>query len=203
MFIWFILKDRLFNKRFEFRRCRSGGMDIQITLILSYIFVGIMPLYVINLDVSLFINSSFTFLVVLNDVLYRSEWMNSKKKIIIEYIYIYIYIYIWQLSKCWSRLIKLNYALVWDVKSLFFGLNMHNCIYCIVLIFEFTFIHYLVGRRLKDWKIKIYNLLHFVLIFEFILIYLIYVLFTLKVEDNFRKRKSQPKKTKIDYYLYI
>jgi len=49
-------------------------MDIPVTLILSYIFAGIMPLYVINLDdVSLFADSSFMFLVVLNDVISRFE----------------------------------------------------------------------------------------------------------------------------------
>jgi len=49
-------------------------MDIPVTLILSYIFVGIMPLYAINLDaVSLFVDSSFTFLAVLNDVTSRFE----------------------------------------------------------------------------------------------------------------------------------
>jgi len=62
------------------------AMDIPVTLILSSIFVGIMPLYAINLDaVSLFADSSFTFLAVLNDVIPRFEWMNiilflSKKK---------------------------------------------------------------------------------------------------------------------------
>jgi len=49
-------------------------MDIPVTLILSYIFVGIMPLYAINLDVvSLFADPSFTFLAVLNDVISRFE----------------------------------------------------------------------------------------------------------------------------------
>jgi len=49
-------------------------MDIPVTLILSYIFVGIMSLYVINLDVvSLFADLSFTFLAVLNDVISRFE----------------------------------------------------------------------------------------------------------------------------------
>jgi len=49
-------------------------MDIPVTLILSYIFVGIMSLYAINLDVvSLFADSSFTFLAVLNDVISRFE----------------------------------------------------------------------------------------------------------------------------------
>jgi len=48
------------------------AMDIPVTLILSYIFVGIMLLYAINLDVvSLFADSSFTFLAVLNDVISR------------------------------------------------------------------------------------------------------------------------------------
>jgi len=52
----------------------SEAMDIPVTLILSYIFVGIMPLYAINLDaVSLFADSSFTFLAVLNDVISRFE----------------------------------------------------------------------------------------------------------------------------------
>ena len=49
-------------------------MDIPVTLLLSYIFVGIMPLYAINLNVvSLFADSSFTFLAVLNDVIFRFE----------------------------------------------------------------------------------------------------------------------------------
>ncbi|RHN82459.1 hypothetical protein MtrunA17_Chr1g0210131 [Medicago truncatula] len=49
-------------------------MNIPVTLILSYIFVGIMPLYAINLDVvSLFADSSVTFLAVLNDVISRFE----------------------------------------------------------------------------------------------------------------------------------
>jgi len=46
-------------------------------------------------------------------------------------------------------------------------------------------------------KSDIYNLLHFVLIFEFTLIYLLFVLFKLKVEGNFGRRKSQPKRAKI------
>jgi len=50
------------------------AMNILVTLILSYIFVGIMLLYAINLDnVSLFADSSFTFLAVLNDVISRFE----------------------------------------------------------------------------------------------------------------------------------
>jgi len=49
-------------------------MDIPVTLILPYIFVGIMPLYAINLDVvSLFTDSSFTFLAVLNKVISQFE----------------------------------------------------------------------------------------------------------------------------------
>ena len=64
------------------------AIDIPVTLILSYIFVGIMPLYAINLDVvSLFADLSFTFLAVLNYVISRFEWMNiilflSKKKVL-------------------------------------------------------------------------------------------------------------------------
>jgi len=50
------------------------AMDIPVNLILSYIFVGIMPLYAINLNVvSLFADSSFTFLAVLNDVISQFE----------------------------------------------------------------------------------------------------------------------------------
>ncbi|AES98220.1 transmembrane protein, putative [Medicago truncatula] len=50
------------------------AIDIPVTLILSYIFVGIIPLYAINLDaVSMFVDSSFTFLAVLNDVISRFE----------------------------------------------------------------------------------------------------------------------------------
>jgi len=68
------MKNRLSNQIFERQRCRSGGMDIPVTLILSYIFVGIMPLYAINLDaVSLFADLSFMFLAVLNDVICRFE----------------------------------------------------------------------------------------------------------------------------------
>jgi len=49
-------------------------MDIPVTLILSYIFVDIMSLYAINLDdVSLFVDSSFTFLTVLNDIISQFE----------------------------------------------------------------------------------------------------------------------------------
>jgi len=52
------------------------AMNIPVTLILSYIFVGIMSLYAINLDVvSLFADSSFTFLAMLNDVI--SIWKNE------------------------------------------------------------------------------------------------------------------------------
>jgi hypothetical protein len=52
--------------------------------------VGIMSLYVINLDVvSLFADLSFMFLTVLNDVLYQFEWINivlflSKKNLLIN-----------------------------------------------------------------------------------------------------------------------
>ncbi|AES65788.1 transmembrane protein, putative [Medicago truncatula] len=50
------------------------AMNIPFTLILSYIFVGIMPLYAINLNaVSLFADSAFMFLAVLNDVISRFE----------------------------------------------------------------------------------------------------------------------------------
>ena len=49
-------------------------MDIPVTLILSYIFVGIMPLYAINLDVvSLFTDSSFTILAMLNNITSQLE----------------------------------------------------------------------------------------------------------------------------------
>jgi len=69
--------DRLFNQRFDHQRCRSEDMNIPVTLVFSYIFVDIMPLYAINLDVvSLFADSSFTCLAVLNDVISRFEWMN-------------------------------------------------------------------------------------------------------------------------------
>jgi len=46
------------------------AMDIPVTLILSYNFIGIMPLYAIYLDaVNLFADSSFMFLAVFNDVI--------------------------------------------------------------------------------------------------------------------------------------
>jgi len=64
-------------KDLEFNVADPDAMDIPVTLILSYIFVGIMPLYSINLDVvSLFADSSFTFLAVLNDVISQFKWMN-------------------------------------------------------------------------------------------------------------------------------
>ena len=86
VFIWFILKIDYSIKDLGVNVADPEAMDILVTLILSYIFVGIMPLYAINLDVvSLFAISSFTFLAVLNDVISRFEWMNiilflSKKK---------------------------------------------------------------------------------------------------------------------------
>jgi len=43
----------------------------------------------------------------------------------------------------------------------------------------------------------------FFLIFKFILIYLLHVLFVLKIEGIFGKRKSQPKRTERDSFLYI
>ena len=72
--IWFILKIDYSIKDLGVNVADPEAMDIPVTLILSYIFVGIMPLYAINLDVvSLFADSSFTFLTVLNDVISRFE----------------------------------------------------------------------------------------------------------------------------------
>jgi len=72
--IWFILKIDYSIKDLGVNVADPEAMDIPVTLILSYIFVGIMPLYAINLDVvSLFADSSFTFLAVLNDVISRFE----------------------------------------------------------------------------------------------------------------------------------
>jgi len=74
------------------------AMGIPVTFILSYIFVGIMALYAINSDVvSLFADSSFTFLAVLNDVIHRFEWMNivlllSKKLYIFKNYLVYFWI---------------------------------------------------------------------------------------------------------------
>jgi len=48
----------------------------------------------------------------------------------------------------------------------------------------------------------IYILIFVTLIFEFTLIYLLYVLFVTKVDGNFGKRKSQPKKVERCYFLY-
>jgi len=56
------LKDRFSIKDLSVNVADSDAMNIPVTLILSYIFLGIMPLYAINLDVvSLFADSSFTF----------------------------------------------------------------------------------------------------------------------------------------------
>jgi len=74
VFIWFILKIDYSIKDLGVNVADPEAMNIPVTLILSYIFVGIMSLYAINLDVvSLFADSSFTFLAVLNDVISRFE----------------------------------------------------------------------------------------------------------------------------------
>ena len=74
VFIWFILKIDCSIKDLGVNVADPKAMDILVTLILSYIFVGIMPLYVINLDaVSLFADSSFTFLALLNDAIPQFE----------------------------------------------------------------------------------------------------------------------------------
>jgi len=74
VFIWFILKIDYSIKDLGVNVADPEAMDISVTLILPYIFVGIMSLYAINLDaVSLFADSSFTFLTVLNDVIYQFE----------------------------------------------------------------------------------------------------------------------------------
>jgi len=43
----------------------------------------------------------------------------------------------------------------------------------------------------------------FFLIFKYILIYLLHLLFILKIEGIFRKRKCQPKTAEGSYFLYI
>jgi len=43
----------------------------------------------------------------------------------------------------------------------------------------------------------------FFLIFKFVLIYLLHVLFLLKIDGIFGKRKSQLKGAERDYFLYI
>jgi len=43
----------------------------------------------------------------------------------------------------------------------------------------------------------------FFLIFKFILVYLLHVLFVLKTESFFRKRKSRPKIIKRGCFIYI
>jgi len=74
------------------------------------LFVGILPMYAINLgDVSLFADSSFTFLAMsVSDVLYQFEWMNivlflSKKKAQV--------VYGWTVKKNW----------VWVMCRIIFG----------------------------------------------------------------------------------
>ena len=62
-----------------------------------------------------------------------------------------------------------------------------------VQIYSFGLLHFLKdkGRR-KNWTyIYSYRVCYtFILIFKFIFIYLLYVLFVLKIEGNFRKRNS-------------
>ena len=81
------IEYRLFNQRFGRQRCRSGGHRYSGHFNFIIYFCRHMPLYAINLDaVSLFADSYFTFLAVLNDVISQFEWMNiilflSKKKL--------------------------------------------------------------------------------------------------------------------------
>jgi len=73
------------------------------------------------------------------------------------------------------------------------------------LIYLSSLLHVLKDKGKKIWtRIYSYRVCYtFILIFEFTLIYLLYVLFVLKVEDNFGNRKSQPKIAETCYFLYI
>ena len=64
-----------YNQLFGRQHYIFEGMCISVALILSYYFVGILSFYaMINSDdVSLFADSSFTFLAMLNYVIYQFE----------------------------------------------------------------------------------------------------------------------------------
>ena len=73
------IERSIIQSKFGYQRCRSRGMSIPITFILLYIFIGIMPLYASNLDaMSLFADSSLTFLAVLNDVICNIPCFSSR-----------------------------------------------------------------------------------------------------------------------------
>jgi len=66
-----IIQSKIWASTLHRRHECSGHFNF----ILSYIFVDIMSLYTINLDVvSLFTDSFFTFLAVLNDLIPRFKW---------------------------------------------------------------------------------------------------------------------------------
>jgi len=55
----------------------------------------------------------------------------------------------------------------------------------------------------KKPDIYSYRVCYLFLIFKFILIYLLHILFVLKIEGNYKKRKNQPKRAKMNLFLYI
>jgi len=89
------IEDRLFNQRFERQRCRfrchgySGHFNFIIYFCRHYV------LYAINLDaMSLFVDSSFTFLTVLNNVISQFKQMNinlflSKKRSLVFFFFFF------------------------------------------------------------------------------------------------------------------
>ena len=59
------------------------------------------------------------------------------------------------------------------------------------------------GTKVTMILYEVLRLYTFILIFKFTFIYLLYVLFVLKVEGNFGKKKSQLKRAKTYYFLYM
>ena len=57
---------------------------------------------------------------------------------------------------------------------------------------------------IKETKTNKHTHTHiFFLIFKFIFIYLLHVLFELNIESIFEKRKNQPKRVEMSYFLFI
>jgi hypothetical protein len=75
-------------------------------------------------------------------------------------------------------------------------------IFCFLhfLIFEFTPIDYFLLNDKKN-KSKIYNLLHFVLVFDFTFIYLLRDIH-IEIGGNFERRKTQSKRVRRGFSLY-
>jgi len=85
---------------------------------------------------------------------------------------------------------------------IFFNDTNNNFYYKKKLLFK-GMIEIMKNKYKTRKKLDICVCYTFILIFKFILIYLLHMLFILKIDEIFRKRKSQPEKTKRGSFLYI